>query len=132
MSRLRVPDWALLATMLPIFAVFFGLSLQLVVSGTGAQPSFYLTPAATDEACPIVSGFWAGVPDESELRVGDCLLRMGDVEMRGRGRTIAFLMDAARLGADGLARARDFSWPEHARRTVAVYRGIMKRSRFAG
>lgn len=105
MTRMKPMDWTLLLALLPAFLVVFAVSARHIATSRLDQAGFYLAPPATDADWPEVAGFWATIPDAGadDIRVGDRLLRMGDIDMRGRGLHLEFLMDAAELGGDGAA-----------------------------
>ena len=82
MSRFRSADWALLLTLLPFWAVCFGLHVHTMLSNGYAQPIMYVHSWTPDDY-PTVEGFWAEFRGTPDLQVGDRVLRVGDVDLKG-------------------------------------------------
>ena len=97
--RLGSRDKLLLAALLPIWAVCFGLSVRSAVSGVGFPPVVVSAPLGAEEY-PAVSGFSLELASESGLRVGDRLLRMGTADLRGVGFLGFFALAAEEAGPD--------------------------------
>lgn len=76
-------DWILLGTLGPIFLACFGLHVQAVLSDTLLYHAHYVSPAPTAADAPTVEGFILELENPGDLRVGDRILRIGDVDTRG-------------------------------------------------
>ncbi len=93
--RLRPLDKMLLATLLPIWAACFALSVRSAVLDVGLPPVLVSGHGGSD-AYPTIGGFIPGMRGEVlGLRLGDQLLRLGDADLRGVG-NLEFLALAAR------------------------------------
>lgn len=86
MSRLSRADKILLFTLTPLFVVVFSLHLREAGRTGIAQAPFFAAPAAESGGYPLIGGprLEHGV-DRSGLRVGDRLIRVGDVDLAGYG-----------------------------------------------
>ena len=86
MQRLALIDRILLAILLPICLVVFGLHIWSVVTRDLASNAIYAAPAAGPDAYPTVGGFY---PESHEVGIefqrGDRLLRVGDYDLKGVG-----------------------------------------------
>ncbi len=86
MRRLRLLDAVLLGTLLPLWLVCFGLHLRQLVHTGFALPPAFATPAGRTDDYPRVGGLRPETfISEPGLRVGDRLLRAGNVDLRGVG-----------------------------------------------
>jgi hypothetical protein len=94
-------DQILLATLVSLWLVAFGLQVRAIVLTDQAMPPLFAEPAASSDSYPHVGGVW---PESGqlapELRVGDRLIRVGGVDLRGVG-YIGFTAHA--VGEAGLA-----------------------------
>ena len=95
-------DLVLVALLLPLWLVSFGLHVRgLAVDGVRAS-GVYFTPAPSPQGYPRVSGFYREMDQSAELRVGDRVLRVGDVDLQGMGVYQAeFAMGAGLPGSGG-------------------------------
>ena len=93
--RLAWLDWALLGTLGPLFLVCFGLHVHAVLSDTLLYHDYYVSPAQTATDAPTVEGFILELESSGDLRIGDRILRIGDVDTRGAG---TFEVSALTLG----------------------------------
>ena len=85
MSRLRALDKALLATLIPLWVVCFVLTARSVVRPTGLS-SVYVSAPDSPQEHPTLVGFRPWMRgEESGLRIGDRLLRLGAADLRGVG-----------------------------------------------
>ncbi len=82
MRRLPLVDKILLATLVPLWVVCFGLSVQTVLRGDHIAHLTVLAPESADDY-PTVAGLRPYAASEPDLRAGDRLLRVGDVDLRG-------------------------------------------------
>ena len=88
-------DRWLLCTLLPLALVALGLHVREIVRSGLAEPVFYVSAPDPPGEHPRISGFRRDlVALPSELRVGDRLLRLGRVDVAGRGH---FGIDAVAL-----------------------------------
>jgi signal transduction histidine kinase/CheY-like chemotaxis protein len=84
-ARLTRPDRLLLWTLLPLFAVCLGLHVREIHRSGLALPGVFATPGGAD-GYPVVGGVKLERGEgEAALRVGDRLLQIGDVDLRGAG-----------------------------------------------
>jgi class 3 adenylate cyclase len=75
----------LLVTLAPAFVVVFGLHVKQALQTGLAQPAFFVATPGPD-AYPSVRGFRREQAGGAEmLRIGDRLIRLGDVDLRGVG-----------------------------------------------
>ena len=81
--RLGWLDWILLGTLGPLFLACFALHVHAVLTETLLYHAFYVSAAQTEADTPIVEGFILEYEHAGELQVGDRILRIGDVDMRG-------------------------------------------------
>lgn len=75
----------LLATLVPIWVVAFGLHLKQVAAGRLAWVGVFVSCPRSDKEYPIVRGFWPGTDaaESSGLEPGDRVLRVGSTDLRG-------------------------------------------------
>jgi glycogen(starch) synthase len=104
---------------------------DVFVHATRYEGSSLVTLEAMAHALPVVATRAGGIPDKVSGATGR-LLEPGDIA--GLGRALLELSgDAAlrrELGLAGRERAlRDFSWPELARRTIALYETLLRMPR---
>ena len=83
LRRLGTLDRVLVLTLVPLWAVCFGLSLKAIVRQT-AYASVYVSAPVDARGYPTVIGPRFG-HERSKLRVGDRLLRVGKADLRGVG-----------------------------------------------
>jgi two-component system, sensor histidine kinase len=84
--RLATIDQILLATMVPLWVAVFALHVRQVVLTGLAEPSVYTWGAREPDGYPVVGAFRPELHAETVgLRVGDRLVRVGDVDLRGVG-----------------------------------------------
>lgn len=101
MKRLRPLDRVLLALLVPLWAVCFALSARSALRPTGIPP-VYVSARADAESYPTVAGFRPDLSvQESEIHVGDRLLRLGGADLRGVGALGLFVRVAEAAGPDG-------------------------------
>ena len=86
MSRFSRADKLLLGTVLPLFLIVFTLHVREAVRTGIAQAPFFAVPGGDERGYPHIGGprLGRGV-DRSGMRVGDVLVRAGDVDLRGYG-----------------------------------------------
>jgi signal transduction histidine kinase len=86
MSHLSRVDKLLLGTLLPLFLIVFTLHVREAARTGIAQAPFFAAPDGDERGYPQIGGprLEHGV-DRSGLRVGDLLIRVGDVDLRGYG-----------------------------------------------
>ena len=100
--RLQAGDLVLLAILTPLWLLALSLHLRTAWTTGLAEPPMYVSaPREADSGYPRVSGFYPGREDATDLRMGDRLLQLGDVDLRevGHIRFEALLRD---LGAETL------------------------------
>lgn len=86
MRRLSLLDTILLATLTPLWLVCFGFFLHTIMQGGAARVPVYVTAPDGPERYPLVRGFRPGTATETaDLAIGDQLLRVGEVDLRGVG-----------------------------------------------
>jgi hypothetical protein len=86
MRRLRRFDRALLVILVPLWGVCFGLYLYRVVHDRLAWMPVFVSAPSSEKDYPIVSGFWLDSgAEQAGLTLGDRLIRVGDVDLRGVG-----------------------------------------------
>jgi class 3 adenylate cyclase len=98
LARLAARDVLLVLTLVPIWAVAFGLHLKQVVSGRLAWVPVFVAAPESATAYPVVTAFWAGGDAHpGGLEIGDRLLRVGSTDLVGMGpiRFIAHAFAAA-------------------------------------
>jgi hypothetical protein len=90
-ARFCVAQWTkndrlLLVGLLPLFVLCFSLHVREVLRTGLAQPPVFAIPGSGSDAYPTVGGLRLerGI-DWNDLRVGDGLIRVGDVDLRGVG-----------------------------------------------
>jgi hypothetical protein len=84
--RLERFDRILLATVLPVWVLCFGLHLRQLYRTGLAVPPVFVSPAPGTDAYPEVAGVRPeSFVGDSGLRVGDRLLRVGNADLRGTG-----------------------------------------------
>jgi hypothetical protein len=59
--------------------------VNAVFTGSLLFHAYYVSPAVTPSEAPIVEGFLPEIENRGELRIGDRILRVGDVDTRGAG-----------------------------------------------
>lgn len=86
MARWTHIDRLLLLGLLPLFVLCFSLHVREVLRTGLAQPPVFAIPGIDSDAYPTVGGLRLerGI-DWNDLRVGDRLIRIGDVDLRGVG-----------------------------------------------
>ncbi|MBI3247845.1 MAG: hypothetical protein HYZ50_15180 [Deltaproteobacteria bacterium] len=94
MKRFRPLDLFLLLALTPLWIGCFILHVQEVWSGRLAWVPIVVSPPQTQNGYPTVSEIWArSAPKDTNLAVGDILLRVGDSDLRGVDR-LGFLARA--------------------------------------
>ena len=99
MRRIEAVDKALLAILVPIWAVCFLLSARSVFEHR-AYSSVYVSAPENGSAYPTLSAFEVD-GQASGLRVGDRLLRVGEADLRGVGPLGFFLRFSEHAGREG-------------------------------
>ncbi len=95
------PSRWLLATLLPLWALCFGLHVFSTFQDGAAFPPVFATPVAGDPY-PHLGGIRPErVSEGLDLRVGDRLLRAGDVDLRGVGYIGFYAWAVDQAGASG-------------------------------
>jgi hypothetical protein len=101
MRRLGPLDGLLLATLLPVWVLTFGLHVREVVRSELAQPAFFVSMPEHSGAYPRVRGFRIEQPGGTgDLQIGDRLIRLGDVDLRGFGNIGVDAVAIAQAGVD--------------------------------
>jgi class 3 adenylate cyclase len=88
MRRLRRRDILLLATLVPAWAIFVSLHAKEAIQTGLARPPLFVSAPETADAYPRVRGIYVGRKEAAEqagIRVGDRLLHVGGVDVRGAG-----------------------------------------------
>jgi class 3 adenylate cyclase len=102
MRRLDSRNLALLAVFVPAFAVAFALHVQQVFTTGLGEPGFYVSNPRAPEVYPRVRGFRREQAGGSEaIRIGDRLLRVGTVDLRGVGHIRLDAIAIREAGRDG-------------------------------
>jgi hypothetical protein len=84
--RLRLFDAALLSVLVPLWLVCFALHVNEVARGRLAWVPVFVWAPENAHSYPSVRGFWPGTDAEvSGLVVGDQVVRVGKVDLRGVG-----------------------------------------------
>ncbi len=115
--RLQAFDWLLVVVLVPWFGLCIGLHIATIES---AGAGVFVNGAGVEY--PRVAGFWAELPHgDNDLEVGDVLLQLGSVDLRGVHwiRFHAIVAEQAPLGTtssityerDGVRRTTAFSVP---------------------
>ena len=87
MKQRSALEVALVATLVPLWLLCFVLHVDLLLREDLAWMPLYVAPAASAAGHPEVTGFWPETPaDSTTLRVGDRLLGVGELSLRGAGR----------------------------------------------
>ncbi|MGE0679719.1 MAG: hypothetical protein AB7P69_02260 [Candidatus Binatia bacterium] len=101
MRRLRAFDLVLAAIFIPLWLGCFVLHLKEVSRGRLAWIPIFVSASAEARGYPVVREFWVGVKEEQAgVKVGDQLLRVGVVDLKGVGpfAFVAYVYD--QMGAD--------------------------------
>ena len=86
MRRLATLDRVLLATLVPLWIAVFALHVRQVVLTGLAEPPVYAWASREPDGYPTVGAFRPELHGRSVgLEIGDRLLRVGDVDLRGAG-----------------------------------------------
>ena len=86
MRRLAAIDKILLATLVPLWITVFALHVRQVVLTGLAEPPVYAWASREPDGFPIVGAFRPELhADSVGLQIGDRLVRVGDVDLRGAG-----------------------------------------------
>jgi class 3 adenylate cyclase len=83
-TRLALVDWLLLGTLLPL--AVFGVIMTVVhgVRGDFVVAPFLVSAAADQESYPVIAQLWSSPNAKGgQLAVGDRLLRLEDIDLRG-------------------------------------------------
>jgi signal transduction histidine kinase/CheY-like chemotaxis protein len=84
--RLAAIDKILLATLVPVWVTVFALHVRQVVLTGLAEPPVYAFAAREPDGFPVVAAFRPELHAATVgLQVGDRLVRVGDVDLRGAG-----------------------------------------------
>lgn len=75
----------LILFLLLLWVVCFGLALYSAVNHIGYPPVIIKAPAEKDGFPNVVRIIWPSLEEESAIRVGDKLIQLGEVELRGAG-----------------------------------------------
>jgi class 3 adenylate cyclase len=97
MRRLKLVDWILIGTLLPVWLLCLSLHLYAGFLNAGARLPFDVASAPAGDH-PRIDRLWLGVPELDGLSPGDRILRLGEEDLRG--------MSAVELRARALSRAR--------------------------
>ena len=101
MTRLGLLDRLLVALFVPLWLACFGLSVHGAIQHTG-YPSVLISASAEPDGYPSLIGFVPAFPGEdSGLRIGDRLLRVGERDLLGRGHLALYGPFARRRGDGG-------------------------------
>lgn len=104
MRRLRLLDLAALAVIVPLWCTCLVLHLGLVMRGDLAWLAVIAEASGADSE-PVVSAFWPqSAPPTGVLAVGDRVMRVGDVDLRGAG-ALGFLLEAYAAAKGGVVAA---------------------------
>lgn len=102
MRRLDSRNLALLAVFVPVFAVVFALHVQQAFTRALAEPGFYVSNPKAPDVYPRVGGFRREQAGGSEaIRIGDRMLRVGSVDLRGVGHIGYDAIAIREAGPDG-------------------------------
>jgi glycosyltransferase involved in cell wall biosynthesis len=104
---------------------------DLLVHATHYEGSSLVTLEAMAHALPVVAARAGGIPDKVIAGENGFLAEPGDVASLARALAAAFAVRDARatLGRRGQERARQFSWSDIARRTLALLEELATASR---
>jgi class 3 adenylate cyclase len=98
---LRSPDRWILALLLPVWTAGFVLFAIELGHSRPARPSLIVEPAADAGRYPRVVRLRSVAPEESEVQVGDALVRVGDRDLRGAGAVEFLAHSLASAAPDG-------------------------------
>jgi class 3 adenylate cyclase len=102
MRRLDSRNLALLAVFVPAFAVVFALHVQQAFTRALAEPGFYVSNPKAPDLYPRVGGFRREQAGGAEaIRIGDRMLRVGSVDLRGVGHIGYDAIAIREAGPDG-------------------------------
>ena len=104
LTRLALVDWLLLGTLLPLAVFGFVMTVVHGVRGDFLLAPFLVSSAADQQSYPAIAQLWSSPSAEADrLAVGDRLLRLEDIDLRGVSNA-GFVLHWSRV-AQGHARA---------------------------